>query len=74
MKNLKIGWKYGEPEINWRIFEIEWNRYTWAFNNLAIYKPLSDYCLETGEKYDIEIIGNIYENPELLNATEEDHK
>jgi uncharacterized phage protein (TIGR01671 family) len=64
--NLKANFKYGEPNIDWRLFKIEWNRYTWAFNNSIIYKPFSDYDTATGERYDIEIIGNIWENAELL--------
>jgi uncharacterized phage protein (TIGR01671 family) len=64
--NIKEEWKYGEPDFDWRIFEVQYNRYTWAINNKAIYRPLSDYDNNDGTPYDIEIIGNIYENPELL--------
>jgi uncharacterized phage protein (TIGR01671 family) len=64
--NLQTEWKHGEPEIDWRILAVEWNQYTWAFNNSVCYRPLSNYDLKTLEDYDIEIIGNVHENPELL--------
>lgn len=64
--NYQTDWKRGEPDFNWRVFEIQWNRYTWAFNNSVMYSPLSDYDTGTAEPYDIEVIGNIHENPELL--------
>ncbi len=64
--NMTEDWKHDEPDLDWRIFKIEWNRYTWAFNNAVIYFPLSDYNLRDGTPYDIEVIGNIYENPDLL--------
>jgi hypothetical protein len=59
ISNLKKIFKYGNPEIDWRVFTVEYNRYTWSFNNSIIYMPLSDYDTSTGESYDIEIIGNI---------------
>lgn len=65
--NYKETWKRGEPKIDWRVFEIRWNRYLWSFNNSVISKPLADYDTTDLMPYDIEIIGNIYENPELLN-------
>jgi uncharacterized phage protein (TIGR01671 family) len=68
VSNLDIDWKHDEPDCDWRVLEIEWNRYTWAFNNSVIYQPLSDYSNRTADRYDIEVIGNIYENPELLEA------
>lgn len=64
--NYETEWKLSEPDFDWRVFEIQWNRYTWAYNNSVIYSPLSDYDTRTSEPYDIEVIGNIYENPELL--------
>lgn len=64
--NYKNEWKRGEPMFDWRVFAIEWNQYVWAFNNSVIYMPLSTYDKETLGQYDIEILGNVYENPELL--------
>lgn len=64
--NYQTDWKRGEPDFDWRVFEIQWNRYTWAFNNSVMYSPLSDYDTGTADPYDIEVIGNIHENPELL--------
>ena len=68
INNLTETWKRGEPEFDWRIFKIEYNQYTWAFNNSVLYMPMSTYKDRAGEfyDYDIEVIGNIYENPELL--------
>jgi len=64
--DLENTFKRCEPDGDWRKLKVEWNRYTWAFNNEWVYQPLSDYNLNSGELYDIEVIGNIYENPELL--------
>lgn len=64
--NYKTDFKNGEPNIDWRVFEVKYNQYLWAFSNDVIYMPISHYDLNTLEPYDIEIIGNIYENPELL--------
>lgn len=66
INNLQRIWKYHEPEADWRVFAIEYNRYTWAFNNPNIYMPLCDYDTRTGYFFDIEIIGNIDQYPELL--------
>ena|SRR3990167_3753810 len=66
IENYKTEWKHGEPPFDWRLFSIEWIRYTWVFTNKAINTPLSDYDTRTLEPFQIEIIGNIYENPELL--------
>ncbi|MDN4611453.1 YopX family protein [Arthrobacter burdickii] len=65
VSNLSIGFK-NFPDFDWRALAIEWNRYTWALNNSHVYQPLTDYDTKTAEPYDIEVIGNIYENPELL--------
>jgi uncharacterized phage protein (TIGR01671 family) len=64
--NYNTTWKNLEPSFDWRVFEIKYNVATWAFNNDAIYMPMSDYDINYGTPYEIEIIGNIYENPELL--------
>lgn len=64
--NLKKTWKNSPPDFDWRIFEIKWNRYTWAFSNSSLYMPMSDYDLSTAEPFEIEILGNKFENSELL--------
>lgn len=66
--NFKITWKHGEPKIDWRIFEVRWNRYLWSFHNSVISKPLADYDTSNLEPYQIEVIGNVYSNPELLKS------
>ena len=64
--NLRITWKRNEPEFDWRVVGIKWNHYLWQFNNSVLSQPLSDYDTRTLEPFSIEIIGNIYENPDLL--------
>ena len=64
--NYKQVWKHKEPEGNWKRFFVEWNQNTYAFNNEWIYTPLSRYDINDLMEFDIKIIGNIYENPELL--------
>ncbi len=68
INNLKENWKHGEPDFEWKVLAIEYNQYTWAFNNSVLYFPLSTYRDRAGEfyDYDIELIGNIYENSDLL--------
>ena len=68
INNLTEKWKYGEPEFDWRVFVVEYNVYTWAFNNSYLYMPLSTYKDSGGEfyDYDLEVIGNIHDNPDLL--------
>lgn len=69
INNLTENWKNGEPPFDWRVLAVEYNQYAWAFNNSVLYFPMSTYKDRAGEFYDyeIEVIGNIYENPELLN-------
>lgn len=66
--NLTENWKRGEPDFDWRVFKIIYNRFVWAFENPVMYMPMSTYKDRGGEfyDYDIEVIGNIYENPELI--------
>jgi uncharacterized phage protein (TIGR01671 family) len=64
--NYKDTWKHGEPEIDWRVFEVKHVRYVYVLNNSVISRPLSDYDTRDLEPWDMEVIGNIYENPELL--------
>ncbi len=66
--NYSTIWKYGEPAIDWKVFEVKYNQYLWAFNNEVIYMPISNYDITSGEPYRIEVIGNIYEHPHLLTA------
>lgn len=63
--NLNRSWKH-TPKIDWKIFEVKWNVYTWAFKNDVLYMPMSSYDINDGSEFDIEILGNKYENPELL--------
>ena len=66
ISNWQETWKHGEPDFNWRIFQVIKNGHVWAFENKAIYSPMTAYDRHTLEEYNIQIIGNIYENPELL--------
>jgi uncharacterized phage protein (TIGR01671 family) len=68
INNLKENWKNGEPEFDWRILKVFYNQYTWAFENSVLYFPMSTYHDGRNGFYDyeIEVIGNIFENPELL--------
>lgn len=68
INNFEPEFKYDNEIKNCNIFTIEWNKYTWAFNNNLIYMPLTDYSSKDGELYDIEVIGNIYENSILLES------
>ena len=64
--NYETTWKNEEPKFDWRVFEIKWNGYTWAFSNESIYLPFSTYNTHTLEPYQIEKVGCIYTSPELL--------
>jgi uncharacterized phage protein (TIGR01671 family) len=64
--NHKEDWKHGEPDFDWRVFEVQWNKCTFCYNNDAIYMVFSDYNNRTLEPYDIEVIGNIYQTPDLI--------
>jgi uncharacterized phage protein (TIGR01671 family) len=66
INNYKTTFKNGDPEIDFRIFAVEWNQYTYAFNNSIIYMPLASYDTYDGEMYEIEMAGNIYENKDLI--------
>jgi uncharacterized phage protein (TIGR01671 family) len=64
--NFKTTFKNGDPTIDFRVFAIERNQYTYAFNNSIIYMPLSGYDINSGDMYEIEKLGNIYDNKELI--------
>lgn len=64
--NVKEEWKHGEPPFDWRVLEVVWNKCNFAFNNSVLYMPFTDYDRQTLEPYELEVIGNIYENPDLL--------
>lgn len=63
--NMDKTFKNAEPNFDWRIFEIIWNKCTWAYSNSVLYVPMSDYDLSTAKPLEIEIIGNIFESKEL---------
>lgn len=71
--NYKETWKHQEPLIDWRVFEIKWNRYLWQFNNAYISRPIADYDTKDLEPWDIEVIGNVWENPELLSTNKQEN-
>jgi uncharacterized phage protein (TIGR01671 family) len=48
------------------IFKVYWNHYVWAFDNPNKYIPFSSYDWKTLEEMVLEVIGNIYENSNLL--------
>lgn len=64
--NLNATFKNGEPEFNWRVLEVIFNRYLFAFNNAVLYFPISDYDSYDGTKFVIKLIANRFDNPELL--------
>lgn len=66
INNLRPDFKRMETPEKFNIFRIEWNKCTYAFNNDWIYKPFGDYDTNTLEPYELETLGNIYENSELL--------
>lgn len=61
ISNFNGRFKYGEPDFDYRVFDVEWNNYTWAFNNDVIYCPLSTYDTHDGTEYDIVKLGSIHE-------------
>lgn len=65
IENLKHSFKF-EPKTDYKNFKVWYNRYTWHLKNFHLSMPLRDYDSNTLEKYDIEVIGNIYEHPNLL--------
>ena len=65
-------WKNGEPDFDWRVFKVIHNHYVYAFENSVIYTPFSSYDASTLEEWELEVIGNVYENPELLTGLDED--
>ena len=54
-------------QVEGGVYEVIYNQYVWAFNNETIYKPWSTF-VEGFEDVDLEVISNIYENPELLKS------
>jgi len=65
--NYDQRWKHGEPDFDWRVFRVVRNQHVWAFENKAIYMPCSNYDTSTGMPYEISLIGNMFDNPEVLN-------
>lgn len=64
--NYEEKWKHREPDIDWRVFGVVHNQYVYAFENSVIYTPFSRYDGSNLQDHDIEILGNIYQNPELI--------
>lgn len=54
-----------EPKGDWRIFEVYWNKYTWAFNNNLLYMPATTYSNKTAVPYVIERIGSKFDGHTL---------
>lgn len=51
-------------------FKVYWNKYVWAFNSPDQYIPFSSYDWESFEEMNLEVIGNIYENSELISSNQ----
>ena len=62
IQNYNGRFKNGEPDFDYRVFEVQWNQYTWAFNNALIYFPLSSYDRNDGTEFKFEIIGAIHDH------------
>ena len=73
INNFNETFKHGEPLTDYRVFEVIKNGYTFALSNAVIYTPFSHYNKDTLEEYNIEVIGNINENKDLLDQPKE-HK
>jgi len=54
--NYKSEFKHGEPDYDYKVFTVIYNKGTFAFTNELIYMPAYGYDLSTGEMYDIEIL------------------
>lgn len=66
INNLVPDFKKMPTPEKFNVFAVEYNRYTWSFNNEWIYKPFGDYDPNNLQPYELEIIGSVWENPELL--------
>ena len=66
IENYEPDFKHMETPADFNVFAVEHNRWTFAFNNANTYMPLANYDTRTLAPYVIEVIGNIYENPELV--------
>lgn len=48
-------------DFDYRIFDIMWNKYVWAFYNDLIYYPMSPYDTHDGTEFHIVKIGSIHD-------------
>ena len=65
VNNLETTWR-SEPNFDWRLFAVTKNRYVWALNNSVMYFPLREEDPETLNPYDVTLVGNTNDNPELV--------
>jgi len=63
--NLKETWR-SEPQFDWRVLRIEYNRFVWSLKNYYLYMPLGEMDEDCTYTYEMILLGNIHDNPELL--------
>lgn len=64
--NFKPNLDWEPPGIDLTIFKVIWNKCVFNFRNEYISMLFSEYDLHSLEPWDFEVIGNIYQNLELL--------
>ena len=63
--NLKETWR-SEPQFDWRVLRIEYNRFVWSLKNYYLYMPLREMDEDCTYTYEMTLLGNIHDNPELI--------
>lgn len=63
--NLKETWR-SEPQFDWRVLRIEYNRFVWSLKNYYLYMPLREMDEDCTYTYEMGVLGNIHDNPELI--------
>lgn len=58
-----------DPDGNKKIIKIEWNKGMYAINNVFDSYDYSSIDMATEVGFRFEVIGNIHENPKLLNGS-----